>query len=134
MYLLFALQNAYFNQFIYEYVFKFYLNLIIILVSFPANQFWLSIQSIRSRITTLILLGNQGCCVVNILAFVTVASIKTESSAFNQFLEKLDCHHMTVSRVAQVHRAVAASCDPKGQNFVVIQVRRLFLLVNLNLL
>lgn len=41
---------------------------------------------------------------------------------------------MTVSRVAQVHRAVAASSDPKGQNFVVIQVRRLFLLVNLNLL
>lgn len=93
-----------------------------------------SIQSIRSPITNLLLLGNQGCCVVTILAFVTVASIKTESSAFNQFLEKLDCHHMTVSRVAQVHRAVAASSDPKGQNFVVIQVRKVFLLVNLNLL
>lgn len=108
------------------------------------------IQSIRPPITTCLLLNNQGCCVVNSsiivysvvnsvvivysLAFVTVASIKTESSAFNQFLEKLDCHHMTVSRVAQVHRAVAASSDPKGQNFVVIQVRTLFLFLALNTL
>lgn len=51
-----------------------------------------------------------------------VSNRKDEGLSFNQFIDRLDCHHMTLTRVPHVHRAVNVAMDPTGQNFFTVQV------------
>lgn len=45
------------------------------------------------------------------------------SKSFNQFINKDECVLVKLKRLPNVHRAVDISCDSKGNNFAVLQVK-----------
>jgi hypothetical protein len=47
----------------------------------------------------------------------------TENKIFHTFLERNKCYNVEITKLPNIHRATAISCDPRGKNFAAIQVR-----------
>ena len=51
---------------------------------------------------------------------------RDNKSALVRFLEKDDCTSVRITRIPNVHRAVAISVDSEGLNFACLQVKKLY--------